>query len=1254
MPDTSKPDSQTTSPLTEVTEVSGGVGIDAQRDVTIGGDVVGRDKIIQNIQYIYERALTAAEEAQRAHSIEVQYLAQGIGSLAQRLRTRVEETTSITSGSPYRGLLEYRLNDSEIFFGRDRAIREVLQHAATGSLTILHSESGAGKTSLLQAGVAPRLIGQGHLPLYVRPYDDDPALKIKHEILSDASQAPILTTAPLRAFLRHVTSVLGPHAKLYILIDQFEEFFTRCDEVSRTKFIGELAECLDDASLNVRWLMAIRSEYFGNLANFRPHIRNPFENDYRLNQLTRVEAQLAVQKPIETRGVRFEDGLIDRVLDDLGRPSVLPPQLQLVCATLYEGLGPGAKVITRALYDEEGGAANILRSHLERVLSRDLKPEQRPAAKYLLEALVSSEQQRMIRTRDELIVELSASGVTERTLDVILSQLTDNRLLKVDETADGLAYELAHDYLLGEIKLDPEVQARKAAQELLEQEVRAYRRHKTLLTADRLQVIEPYVDNLQLTREAQQLLENSRMAVQREDKEKAARHQQQLDDARKLIEVETQRVDNERRLTDEKKRINRRLRSFAILLVVALFTMVVAGSVAWTQTNIAASSKLAGQASKFIELSPPLAGLLALESQHIWKNDDAQTILGRLPYVYPPLEATLNDHTKEVTSVAWSPNGHQLVSGSADNTIIVWDATNGQPLRTLKGHTGSVTSVAWSPNGQQLASGSDDYTIIVWDATSGQPLKTLKNQAGRVTSVAWSPNGQQLASGLWDKTIIVWEATSGQPLKTLKGHADRVTSVAWSPDGRELASGSDDHTIIVWDVASGQPVRTLEGHTDSVTSVVWSPNSKQLASSSNDGAIIIWDETSGHVLNKVDVFVENIAWSPNGKQIASGIMNGGVIVWDATSGQPLKTLKGHTGSVASVAWSPDGQQLASGSDDHTINIWNVISDQPLKTLKGHTGPINSVTWNPNGQQLASGSFDNTVIVWDATSGQPLKTLKGHIWPVTSVAWSPDGKQVASGSWDKTIIVWDATSGQPLKTLKGHTDSVTSVAWSPNSKQLASGSNDHTIIVWDVDSGQPLRTLKGHTEFVASVAWSPDGQRLASGSWDKTIIVWDIASGQSLKTLKGHTDTVTSVAWAPNSQQLSSGSYDNTIIVWDATGGQPLRTLRGHTGHVNSVAWSPDGQQLASGSDDNTIIVWDASSGQQKVLLRGYTPMVSSVAWSPDDRYLASGSINELVLLLATKHIRPLCELLTRNLTHDEWLTYMPSYMPYQKTCVNLP
>ena len=262
---------------------------------------------------------------------------------------------------------------------------------------------------------------------------------------------------------------------------------------------------------------------------------------------------------------------------------------------------------------------------------------------------------------------------------------------------------------------------------------------------------------------------------------------------------------------------------------------------------------------------------------------------------------TFKGHDWGVNSVAFSPDGRFIVSGSEDQTIKLWDAADGTLLKTFKGHENSVSSVAFSPDGRLVISGSGDNTLKLWDAADGALLKTFKGHDSGVSSVAFSPDGHFIVSGSGDKdnslgsadnTLKLWDAASGALLKTLKGHDGTVSSVAFSPDGRFIVSGSWDNTIKLWDAADGALLKTFEGHGDDVSSV---------------------------------------AFSPDGRFIVSGSQDNTLKLWDAANGALLKTLEGHDGLVQSVAFSPDGRFIVSGSIDKTVKLWATSTGALLAT-----------------------------------------------------------------------------------------------------------------------------------------------------------------------------------------------------------------------------------------------------------------------------------------------------------------------------------
>jgi WD40 repeat protein/tRNA A-37 threonylcarbamoyl transferase component Bud32 len=616
--------------------------------------------------------------------------------------------------------------------------------------------------------------------------------------------------------------------------------------------------------------------------------------------------------------------------------------------------------------------------------------------------------------------------------------------------------------------------------------------------------------------------------------------------------------------------------------------------------------------------------LRALERMDI---PEGQRILDRLPEDLRSWEwyhavaqceriaRTFVGHSESVSSVAISPDGKWIVSGSRDSTVKVWDSSTGQELLTLRGHTGPVNGVAINPDGQRIVSGSADRTVKVWDAASGKELLTLKGITHWVNCVAISPDGKRIVAGDdGDRTVKVWDSSTGQLLLTLKGHSGSV-SMAISPDGKRIVSGSDDNTVKVWDAGTGQELLTLKGHTGPVTSVSCSPDGKQIASGSRwDRTVKVWDSSTGQNLftfNGHLFGINSVAISPDGKRIVSGSADRTVKVWDADKGVEIFTLKGHTSPVLSVAFSADGNRIVSGSQDRTVKVWDSSIGQDLLCLKGHTGPVNSVAITPIDKRIVSGGNDGTVKIWGGNTGQELFTLKVNAI-VKSVAISPDSKQIISGDQSGTVRVWDSGTGEELLAGMSHASWVNSVAISPNGQRIVSESPDGTVKVWESRTGRELLTLKGHTGWVRSVAISPDGQRIVSGGEDNTMKVWESSTGQELLTLQGRTNDVRSVAISPDGQRIVSGNDDSTVKVWDSSTGQELLTLQGHTGPVNSVAISPDGQRIVSGSDDSMVKLWDSSTGMELLTLRGHTDRILSVSFSPDGKQIASGSRDRTV------------------------------------------
>ncbi|MGA7702932.1 MAG: SUMF1/EgtB/PvdO family nonheme iron enzyme, partial [Thermoguttaceae bacterium] len=325
---------------------------------------------------------------------------------------------------------------------------------------------------------------------------------------------------------------------------------------------------------------------------------------------------------------------------------------------------------------------------------------------------------------------------------------------------------------------------------------------------------------------------------------------------------------------------------------------------------------------------------------------------------------TFQGHTEYITSVAFSPDGRHVLTGSHDHTAILWDAASGQKLHVFTGHSEHVCSVAFSPDGRQILTGSSDKTAILWDASTGRQLQTFHHFI--VQSVAFSPNGRQVLTGAFDPAAILWDAVSGEKIEKFAGSFS-TESVAFSPDGRQMLTGgrsvgqradSIQDSAILWDISTGQQIRAFQGHTDTVKSVVFSPDGRRVLTGAYDGTAILWDAANGQKLHTFqgqplqgfgrlrDAVA--VAFSPNGRRIlTAGSSDDGAILWDAASGQYLYTFHGHN-RVNSVAFSPDGRQILMGLDDNTATLWNAgtsgsagVVPRPVPPAEKSSAPVAS-------------------------------------------------------------------------------------------------------------------------------------------------------------------------------------------------------------------------------------------------------------------------------------------------------------------------
>jgi len=1037
------------------------------------------------------------------------------GQLWKRLIDGQEAKPLLTSRAPYLGLRTFQEEDAEFFFGRKGLVELLIEKVTNQPFLAVLGPSGSGKSSTVLAGLLPAL-KDGALPgsekwSYLtikpgtRPLDALSAALTKlqggelgsalalRQSLASNERALLLAADMLLAEISSPQGARGDSdARLVLVVDQFEELWTQAPAQSETRqqfieqeqwaFVRLLLAATSANQSPLLLIITMRADFLHRAAENRDLARAIEKHLLIVSPMQADELHQAIFEPAQLAGGAFEPGLVDELIKQTVAREGALPLLEYTLLELWKKKRQDGTMRWKSFHDL-GGVEGALAARADKILATHYSPQEQENLRHLLLHLVQPGEGTADTRRRAQLSDIVPAGADADSVQLLLKPLVDERLLTTGTASGSETVELSHEALIrawptfsqwindAREDLHFQLQLEEAAKEWQANEQKS----DYLWRGLRLANASAWLKRAQprLNERNQYFLTASRAKErQRAEKEEAARRERE-----QLLEA---------RATAEKRNAER-LRLFLTIGSVLLVLAIVLGSVALISRQAEASARADAE-----EQADATEALLALTND---QDDSALLFALAAAYEmgsYPAMTQralrngvdqtlirhTLRRHSGTVLSVAFSPDGQQLLTGSNDKTASLWDAQTGQLLRTLEEHTEEVTSVAFSPDGKWMLIGSSDTTARLWNAQTGQPLHTLEGHTEEVTSVAFSPNSQQLLTGSKDKTARLWETKTGQLLRTLEKHTKEVTSVAFSPDGQQLLTGSNDKTASLWDTQTGQLLRTLEKHTEEVTSV---------------------------------------AFSPDGQQLLTGSKDKTARLWNAQTSEQLHVLEGHTGWVMSVAFSPDGQHLLTSSSDHTARLWESQTGQLRRVLKGHTGGVWSVAFSPDGKWMLTGSFDETARLWQAQTGQLQYALEGHTDFLTSVAFSSAGQHLLASSYDGTACLWDTQTGQLHHTLEKHTDDVSSVTFNQDGQLLLTGSYDGTAHLWETQTGELRYTLEleGHTATVWSVAFSPDGQLMLTGSDDGTVHLWKTQTDELRYTLEGHTGWVMSMAFSPD-------------------------------------------------------------------------------------------------------------------------------------------
>lgn len=1229
-----------------------------QREVTIARE---QQKFILPVMAV--NALeTLAQVEVMAWLLQIQYIDfEGLGyeaafpELLKALpgKRRVTSYDSITDENipnPFKGLEAFQQTDSAFFFGRDSLIEKSLerlkQTRKTRFLAIVGA-SGSGKSSLVRAGILPA-IRAGKLPysetwrIAIFTPGDRPITALAQRLSPfiegrDANELDHILHHQPHIFADIVDDVLDdapPEAQLILVVDQFEEVFTRAGEIEAENFLTIIRHAITAEGGRVHVLITMRADFFDRLTRY-PRLAELFEQENMVivTEMTGDELLRTIEGPADAVGLEYEKGLPQRILDEVRRQPGSLPLLQYALKELFQHR-EGRRLTIRA-YNQIGGVQKALAQHAEKIygeLGRAQQVIMRRLLLRLVEVGETGEATRRRITYDELLLR----DVPEDVVQELLDKLTDSntRLLIANRqiTARGdndrplIYYEVGHEALIREWTrfrewINDNLENLRLGSEILQSASdwqssnydTAY-----LLTGTRLSRAEAWVDEEDATPLQREFIQVSIAETQR---------QETLDRNRMERELALQRTAGNRlRLT------------LAVVIGALVLAIVLAGWAVLSQQETERQRIVAEDAEQRALANLRRAISLSLSAMATRELDNANTLQATKLAVNAAL-IELNQHNvseiseRALADVVYRPGVRHILDnddvrsryitlhddglrayGVSANSIIVWDVQTGEQIAQWRGnetyrHNTTIASMTYNIERDWLVTGDLEGKVVIWDIQTGEPVKQFHNpELSTVRALALNQAGDILITAE-NNNIIVWNTDIEQIKFVLTGITHNLYGfheIAINPSGNAIA-GVVDNQIMIWRLAPNTIQRQYmlstqdeSVHEVPVSTLKFLPNSNLLISGDTSGGVVLWNFSLNRMLDRLNVHsrgITDIAYNPSDNNVFIADDAGVIVSWSMnTPRRVIHQMRDHSAAVEKLSINNSTHTMTSSDANGVIYVWDIQNLADGVALSNQQRLQNTLTqFNHDGSEILI-AVANKVLVLDATTREIVQQWINPDAEIQHVQFSADSRQLFGVTKDNQAFTIERDRDQwqiiltDLKSYYGQ-ERLSDFVVLPDDDHAITVVETGGIGIWSLKTDRllhyiPPKTDKdmiGHETGVSDVAIHPDGRSFFTASHDGTLILWDVETGEPWEVYEGHNNSpISAVTFHPSGDYALSGSWDGRLILWDTSAGYETRNTRqamlkrfdAHASRINGIAFSPVREQFATIGTDGRLVIWD--------------------------------------------------------------------------------